>query len=376
LRQPAVVRKLAGDQPRDGRAKGTLLAASDPGAPQMKMKSLVLLAMAIGCGLVAMLGVQQVLSGDKKPPVEMGKVLVAITNIMPGQPLDDSNVAFKEWDRKDIPEGAVTKHEEYQERSLRVSAFPNEPIMVAKLNEKGVFGGSSEIPKGMRVATVPVTVTKTHSGLILPGDRVDVVVTYTVPHNMQGQMNSQYGEVKKAKTILQYIEVFATDNIRQSAVPNGETKDVAAKNISLLVNPDQYVLLMLAESKGQISLALRHRGDDSESRPAEVDETAFEHLKVTRGLDGKKNGEDDGKGDVRESLDQEQTKVAEASKKTEAKTEPVKDKPTWTLKVFEGDKLREEQVELPEDASAKAGAKTGKGWMDFFQKAFKHGRAS
>jgi hypothetical protein len=44
--------------------------------------------------------------------------------------------------------------------------------------------------------------------------------------------------------------------------------------------------------------------------------------------------------------------------------------------VFEGDKLREEQVELPEDAPAKAGAKTGKGWMDFFQKAFKRDRAS
>ena len=84
----------------------------------MKMKSLVLLAMAIGCGLVAMLGVQQVLSGDKKPPAETGKVLVAITNIMPGQPLDDSNVAFKAWDKNDIPQGAVTTHEEYQERSL------------------------------------------------------------------------------------------------------------------------------------------------------------------------------------------------------------------------------------------------------------------
>ena len=53
----------------------------------MKMKSLVLLAMAIGCGLVAMLGVRQVLSGDKGPAVETAKVLVAVTNIMPGQPL-------------------------------------------------------------------------------------------------------------------------------------------------------------------------------------------------------------------------------------------------------------------------------------------------
>jgi pilus assembly protein CpaB len=346
-----------------------LLVASDPGAPQMKMKSLVLLAMAIGCGLVAMLGVQQVLSGDKKGPTETGKVLVAITNIMPGQPLDDSNVAFKEWDKKDIPQGAVTRPDEFLDRSLRVSTFPNEPIMIAKLNEKGVFGGSSEIPKGMRVATVPVTVTKTHSGLILPGDRVDVVVTYTVAHHLPNQMNSQSGEIKKAKVILQYIEVFATDNIRQSAVPNGEAKEVAAKNISLVVTPDQYVLLMLAESKGQISLALRHRGDNSESAPSEVDETAFEHLKVTHGPNDKKVGDDE--------LDQESVKVAEVKKKVEVKPEPVKEKekPTWTLRVFEGDKLREEQVELPEDPQAtpaKTESKPGSGWMEFFQKALKH----
>ena len=73
------------------------------------------------------------------------------------------------------------------ERSLRVAAVPNEVIMAAKLNEKGVFGGSSEIPTGMRVATVPVTVTKTHSGLILPGDRVDVVVTYTMHKTSPGK---------------------------------------------------------------------------------------------------------------------------------------------------------------------------------------------
>ena len=63
-------------------------------------------------------------------------------------------------------------------------------------------------------------------------------------------MNSQFGEIKKAKTILQYLEVFATDNIRQSAVPNGEQKEIAAKNISLLVTPDQYVLLDARQEQG------------------------------------------------------------------------------------------------------------------------------
>ena len=170
----------------------------------MKMKSLVLLAMAIGCGFVAMLGVQQVLSGDKKPAEETAKVLVALTNIVPGQPLDDTNVAFKDWPKDKIPQGAVTSHEQYVERSLRVAAVPNEPIMAAHLNDKGVFGGSSEIPSGMRVATVPVTVTKTHSGLIMPGDRVDVVVTYSMHKITAGPDEHQIGEIRKAKTILQY----------------------------------------------------------------------------------------------------------------------------------------------------------------------------
>jgi pilus assembly protein CpaB len=313
----------------------------------MKMKSLVLLAMAIGCGFVAMLGVRQVLSGDKKT-VETAKVLEAVTNIMPGVPLDDTNVVLKEWPKDKIPQGAVTSHEQYQDRSLRVSAVANEPIMLAKLNEKGVFGGSSEIPTGMRVATVPVTVTKTHSGLIMPGDRVDVVVTYSMHKITAGQMNTQMGEIRKAKTILQYIEVFATDNIRVSAVPKGEDKEIAAKNISLLVTPDQYNLLALAEVKGQISLALRHRGDKSQVLTRDYDETMFEQTAATRGKDEKKDDEQAGNDNsekgksVRDKLEKEEAKTALAAKEKEEAA-----KATWKIKVYEGEKLREEQVELP-----------------------------
>ena len=64
----------------------------------------------------------------------------------------------------------------------------------------------------------------------------------------------------------------------------------------------------------------------------------------------------------------------QAPPKPEVKPEPVKEKekPTWLLKVFEGDKLREEQVELPDEPdadSAKGGEKAGSGWMEFFQRA-------
>jgi pilus assembly protein CpaB len=328
----------------------------------MKMKSVVLLAMAIGCGIVAMLGVQQVLSGDKKPPVEGGKVLVALTPIMPGVPLDDTNVVFKDWPKEQIPPGAVTDPKQYAKRALRVAAVPNEPIMAAKLGEEGVFGATSEIPKGMRVATVPVTMTQTHSGIILPGDRVDVVVTYalTIPGR---------GQITKTKTILQYIQIFATDNIRQSAVPNGENKEVSAKNISLLVTPDQFNLLMLAENKGKISLALRHRGDSSADHPVTVDDSSFDsNVRVTRGAENKdeESASEGGQKDksVREALDKENKaglKVAESHEAPE--------KATWKLKIYEGEKFHEESVQLPEDAAgaaAKPGNAGGK-WNDFFK---------
>lgn len=339
----------------------------------MKMKSLVLLAMAVGCGLVAMLGVQQVLSGDKKQAVDTGKVLVTVTNIMPGQPLDDTNVQFKQWPKNQIPEGAVTTKEQYEDRSLRVASVPNEVVMVAKLNEKGVFGGSSEIPEGMRVATVPVNVTKTHSGLILPGDRVDVVVSYAINVPSRGQ-------IKKTKTILQYIEIFATDNIRQSAVPNGENKEVAAKNISLIVTPDQYNVLMLAESKGTLSLALRHRGDDTEVHPADVDDTIFDELQITRGQEKKSDDENEEHpgtqekpGNVRDALEKEHVKTAGAAKPGKAEAPKPAVKSTWTLKVYEGDKVREEEVDLPEEPTAQQGSQDQSGgkWQQFLKGFFR-----
>jgi pilus assembly protein CpaB len=183
--------------------------------------------------------------------------------------------------------------------------------------------------------------------------------------------------MRKAKTILQYLEVFATDNIRMSGAPNGDNKEIKAKNISLLVTPDQYNLLMLAEVKGQISLALRHRGDNSEVHPRDVDERSFERIGASRGKDDK--NEDDSQAeseektkDVNETLDKE-AKAASATKDGKpAKEEPAK--PSWKLKVYEGDKLREEQVELPAepDGTGKGPAKAGGRWQEFLKNFFRN----
>lgn len=301
----------------------------------MKFKSILLLAVAVGCGLVAMVGVQQVLTGPKDSnSSNVTPVLVATSEVPPGTPLDDTNTMFKNWPSDAIPPGAVTKKEEYEERAYKVAMVPGEIVMKTKLGEKGVFGASTDIPSGMRVVTVPVNLTKTHSGLIMPGDRVDVIVTY--------KARVQNEQVSKAKTVLEFIKVFATDNLRRGDVTATEAGDMHVKNISLLVTPEQANLLMLAETKGQLTLALRHKTDSDTAYVADITDFDFENSEV-------------GKGDTKDDsiANDNAAAIAELKKLFDQSQENAKTAvantvvPTWPIRIYEGSELRVENVELP-----------------------------
>ena len=125
----------------------------------------------------------------------------------------------------------------------------------------------------MRAVTVSVDPTKTHSGQIQPNDRVDVLVTY--------KTRSTRGMITRTKAVLEYIQVFSVDNRRAGLA--GETEEAAAKNISLLVTPDQANLLMLAENKGKLHLALRHKTDSDPAKPAMMDDSFFDDVDTQLG---------------------------------------------------------------------------------------------
>lgn len=307
----------------------------------MKPKSVILLAVALGCGLVAMLGVQKALTKPEQKKAETVRVLVATTDISPGVPLDDMNTKFKEMAKTDVPPGAVTTPDQFADRSLRVGAVPDEIIMQAKLGEPGVYGASSEIPAGMRVVTVPVDLTKTHSGLIRPGDRVDVLLSYSV-------RSAGFGEVKKVRTVLEYIKVFATDNLRAGeAGGKGDMSEINAKNISLLVDPEQAKRLMMANSLGQLCLALRHKKDDEPVAGEAISMTDFEGLTASA-------GQEDDPFNPGENATARETLKAEIA--PPAATEPavaVEPPPqTWKVHIYAGGEHRVEEVTAPAELPA------------------------
>ena len=313
----------------------------------MKMKSVVMLMVAVGCGLVAMLGVRKVLEGNQANAQESVKVLVAVTPLQPGEPLDEKkNVAFKQWPKDLVPPGAVTQLEQIKDRAMKMPVEPGEVCLLSKLGEPGVYSASSEIPDGMRIQTVKVDPTMTHSGLMMPGDYVDVLVTYSM-------INAKTRKpVNKTKTVLELIKVFATDNIRASAaVSNNQGQsDTAAKYVSLLVTPKQANLLTLAQKKGELHLTLRPKGDTTLTNTENIDEFMFDEEETLSG-----DGEESTLTDNGEEASSDVTKFLEETEEVEPDVAEVKpeevvpEKPQWKIVIFKGEDRVEQFVDLPEE---------------------------
>ncbi|MCA9040226.1 MAG: Flp pilus assembly protein CpaB [Planctomycetaceae bacterium] len=327
----------------------------------MKSKSMMLWLVALTCGLVAMLGVRQVMNREPvevAPAIEYGQMLVAIEDIGPGTMLSEVNTTFKDFPLEAIPEGAVTKAEQYQERAILTRAVPGEPIMLAKLGARGVSGASTEIPKGMRVVTVKVNQTTNHSGLMLPGDRVDVMLTF----QSREERNGRSVMMKKTKTVLEFIKVFATDSMRERV---GESAEMQAKNVSLLVTPEQAQLLNLAENSGQLTLALRSPTDEAGAEGGLIDQSIFEDGDSSFGIadennnnyknnleEAKADEENGGADDIRKFLANEQKEEPKQIAAVAPEVEPEPERPRWSMTIFSGQDS--ETVDFEYDENGKA----------------------
>jgi len=223
----------------------------------MRPKSLILLALALGCGLVASIGISQVLDGSNRPAaVETAPIYVALKNVNVGDPLTEKMVALEEWPKDKVPVGAVTKWEDLEDRRPRTNIYQGEPLLDNKLLAKGQRSDPIQgVPSGMRLKTIQVDARKSAAGLLSPGDRVDVQIF--VRANPDHGINSPF-----TKIFLQNIRVYAVDQTIDKATDGEEARNVA-KTVSLIVTPAQANRINLAENMGEISLIPRNPDDDA-----------------------------------------------------------------------------------------------------------------
>lgn len=240
----------------------------------MRPKSLILLLLALGCGLVASIGISEVMSNRNQaaPVVETDKILVAKQDIKVNEPLSDKNTQAEDWPKEKIPVDAVHDFKELDGQRAGGSILVGEPIRKAKF---AVDKRIEEIPHGYRVVAVQADAVSATGNLLQPGDRVDVVVSVKHANAVQG--NSQI-----AKTILQNVRVFAVNEQWRPAEGKDKSDDsITARTVSLLVTPDEAETIALASDLGRIRLILRNPDDDqfAETEGTEENEIFLGHSK-------------------------------------------------------------------------------------------------
>jgi len=162
---------------------------------------------------------------------------------------------------------------------VRDPILTGEPITPRKIVRGGEGGYLSVVlTPGKRAMAVQVTSDTAVGGFILPGDRVDVLMT------REGQTsgdNGAIGKVVVAETVLQNIRVLALD---QSTAAEKDAKSIVAATATLEVGPVEAEALARAKAMGSVSLALRAYtdlgGPSGMTRPAAADDST---VRINRG---------------------------------------------------------------------------------------------
>jgi pilus assembly protein CpaB len=215
--------------------------------------------MVLGVSLVFALLVTAVLypwasrsnATTKKPETTDLKDLVVTTRPLGvGVIIKPADVKVAKIPSDAFPKGAFSKVEEVLDRPVISNMLLEEPVVEGRLAVKGSgLGLAPTIPVGMRAVSVRVNDVAGVAGFVLPGMRVDVLVTGHPP-NAEGTMTS---------TALQNMLVLSAGQTIQA---DGRGQAIQAPTVTLLATPEQAETLTLANSEGHIQLVLRNSSDD------------------------------------------------------------------------------------------------------------------
>ncbi|MFC0634452.1 Flp pilus assembly protein CpaB [Brevundimonas balnearis] len=236
----------------------------------------------------------------------MAKVLVAARDLQPGQRLTDQDLAWKDWAVADVNPAFITdgsvpipqqaaaeaaKAEADEEASSAVDAgeraaqrvaraaealsgggakadfigavvrepiLAGEPIVGRKIVRAGDSGYmAAYLEPGMRAMAVSVTVETAAGGFILPGDRVDVLLTREVTLGNVGTQEADRSRFASS-TVMQNVKVLAIDQTTQA---DEDEQAVVGATATLELSPRDAEALALAKSEGELSLVLRSYAD-------------------------------------------------------------------------------------------------------------------
>lgn len=234
----------------------------------MKVQNIIMLMIALLCGVAAVYLTKDYINtqvdtyraeiDEKYKPIE---VVVANRNLQRGQVLQMGMLALRK-----VPSGFVHQDairpgevESVVGHKLVFSLNSGESLLSTHVAFSKGDTFSNLIEDGKRALSFPVDVLSSMTGMLAPGDIVDLLVTL------------QDDDTEKTIPLLTNIAVMATgDSTDELGAPDGSGAGPSYQTITLHVTPDEASKITHARSAGDITVLLRSRSDDEQMRLAAV----------------------------------------------------------------------------------------------------------
>lgn len=190
------------------------------------------------------------------PAIETVDVLVAKADMPTGSFIRPDSLEWRAWPKDGVVDDYLVRGEATEEELAgavaRSKLFAGEPITRSRVVNKGDQGFlAAVLDPSQRAVSIPVDAVSGIAGFIFPGDRVDVLLTFSRTVQNEGSDDSSTRHF--SETLLTRVRVLAIDQ----SVDSGEKGAAQVANTATLeVTPKQAEKIAIAMQIGSLSLSL------------------------------------------------------------------------------------------------------------------------
>jgi pilus assembly protein CpaB len=228
-----------------------------------RTRTLLVVAIALVTASVASFAVYRAVQRIPVREVEMASVQIVVARgpLPIGTLVTAESAKLAAWPKSNQVPGAFASIEQVVNRGVILPIGENEPITDSKLAPVGAGAGlSPTIPSGMRAISVKVNEVIGVAGFVIPGSRVDVLVT----------VDERDAKTSITRAVVSNVEVLTSGTRFDQQKAQAEGKPIPSTVVTLLATPEDAERITLAATDGKIMLTLRNPLDTQPTETAGI----------------------------------------------------------------------------------------------------------
>jgi pilus assembly protein CpaB len=208
--------------------------------------------------------IQQTLSAERarlNPKVETIDVVVAKGELERGTNIGSANMAVRPVPKEFVPGTAVTPAQfaNVEGARLAVDMRAGEILLRGTLEGADTATFATKVREGVRAMTVSVDEVNSISGMLQPGDRIDLFFTARPPQ----RAGSRSQQPEQTMVLMQNVLLLATGRqVRPTVGANGQPGATRSySTVTIEATPHDAQRLILAQNAGSLTAVLRGPND-------------------------------------------------------------------------------------------------------------------